>query len=377
MGNNPNGPSLFNDYTDYPCRVQLGRYAFIDVTYTENKRDCSDSDDEVPSDNDEVPGDSDDEVPSDSDDDEVPSDSDDEVSSDDDEVPSDSDDEVSSDDDEVPSDDDDDELPSDSDDEVTKVTKMLYTVDRSSTCELKFERSDKEASLSLHDADNGSDFTIVSLEIIIKKIDKGYLEIPVPEIASIANSGEVYIFSWGVNSNRTINAWGEVKEYTNVLYGKGRRGSLVVIESKKKSITDPNPYMVTVFHYLAVDDGNVFNPKMDIGFSVVVKIQASDDLGLKYTVEGPERHPSSSLFYMFERVKRLNGAWKPNLCPHCANLQMRRKSWQTSESEDSDYVPRRHGRGKQKSESMVANDSNVKGNYNGSLFGKYFHFHQR
>ncbi|CAL5186453.1 unnamed protein product [Lathyrus oleraceus] len=360
MGNNPNGPGLFNDYTDYPCRVQLGRYTFIDVTYTEIKRNCSDSDDEVPSDNDEVPGDSEDEVPSDSDD-EVPSDSDDEVPSDDDEVPS----------------DDDDEVPSDSDDEVTKVTTMLYTVDRSSTCELKFERRHKEASLSLHDADNCSNFTGVDLEIIIRKTDKGYLEIPVPEIAAIANSREVCILNWGVNSNRTINAWGEVKEYTNILYGKGRRGSLVVIESKKKSISDPNPYMVTVLHYLAVDDGNVFNPKLDIGFSVVVKIQTSDDLGLKYTVEGPERHPSSSLFYMFERVKRLNGAWKSNLCPHCANLQMRRKSWQTSESEDSDYVPRRHGNGKQKSESMVANDSNVKGNFNGSLFGKYFHFHKR
>ncbi|XP_050903389.1 pheromone-processing carboxypeptidase KEX1 isoform X2 [Lathyrus oleraceus] len=229
MGNNPNGPGLFNDYTDYPCRVQLGRYTFIDVTYTEIKRNCSDSDDEVPSDNDEVPGDSEDEVPSDSDD-EVPSDSDDEVPSDDDEVPS----------------DDDDEVPSDSDDEVTKVTTMLYTVDRSSTCELKFERRHKEASLSLHDADNCSNFTGVDLEIIIRKTDKGYLEIPVPEIAAIANSRE-----------------------------------------------------------------------------------------------------------------------------------MRRKSWQTSESEDSDYVPRRHGNGKQKSESMVANDSNVKGNFNGSLFGKYFHFHKR
>ncbi|CAL5186456.1 unnamed protein product [Lathyrus oleraceus] len=268
----------------------------------------------------------------------------------------------------------DDEVPSDSDDEVPKVTKMLYTVDRSSTCELKFERSHKEASLSLHDADNGSNITSVDLEIIIRKTDKGYLEIPVPEMAAC---GEVCILTRGVNSNSTINACGEVKEYTNILYGKGRRGSLVVIESKKKSISDPNPYMVTVFHYLAVDDGNVFNPKLDIGFSVVVKIQASDDLGLKYIVEGPQRHPSSSLFYMFERLKRLNGAWKPNLCPHCANLQMRHKSWQTSESEDSDYVPQRHGNGKQKSESMVANDSNVKGNYNGSLFGKYFHFHKR
>ncbi|CAL5186458.1 unnamed protein product [Lathyrus oleraceus] len=356
MGNSLNGVSLFNDDTDYPCRIQLGRYAFIDVTQTENKGDCNDSDVRQTKNKGDC------------------SDNDDEISSDNDEAPSDSDDEVLSDDDEVPGDNDD-EILSDSDDEVTKVTKMLYTVGRSSICELKFKRRHKEASLSLLDVENGSNSNCVDVKIIIRKTDKGYLEIPYPDFSF--RGGGIYIFMRDNNSNRTINAWGGVTELTTFLYGEGRRVSLVVIESKKKSISDPNPYMVTVVHYFAIDDGNFFNAKMDIGLSVMVKIQPSDDLGLKYTVEGPERHPSSSLFYMFERVKRLNGAWKSNLCPHCANLQMRRKSWQTSESEDSDYVPRRHGNGKQKSESMVANDSNVKGNYNGSLFGKYFHFHTR
>ncbi|XP_050903391.1 uncharacterized protein LOC127117317 isoform X2 [Lathyrus oleraceus] len=318
MGNSLNGASLFNDVTNYPCRIQLGRYAFIDVTYTENKHDCSDSDDEVPIDND-------------------------------------------------------DEFPRD-EDEVIKVTKMLYTVDRSSICELKFERSHKEASLSLHDVDNGSNSNGVDVKIIIRNTDEGYLEIPFPVF--FARGGGMYIFNWDNNSNRTINAWGGVTELTTFLFGKGKRGSLVVIESKKKSISDPNPYMVTVVHYLAIDDGNFFNAKMDIGLSVMVKIQPSDDLGLKFTVEGPEKHPSSSLLYMFERVKRLNGAWKPNLCPHCANLRL--KSLQMFESEDSDYFPRRHGNGyKQKSESMVASDSHVKGNYNSSLLGKYFHFYKK
>ncbi|CAK8533977.1 unnamed protein product [Lathyrus sativus] len=281
MGNGLNGASLISNDTDYPCRVQLGRYAFIDVTQTEYTGGYNDE-----------------------------------------------------------------KLPN--------VSKMIYALDKGagSSCEIKFT---------------------------IRKTDTGYLEPPDTSLHVIKDiREEMSILDWGPDSNRTIDVWGGVTELSTFLYGKGRRASLVVLESKKKSISDPNPYMVTVVHYLAVDDGDFFNPKMDIGLSVAVKIQASNDFELKYTIEGPERHPSSSLFYMFDQVRKHSGAWKSSWCPHCANLQKQRKSLQTSESEDNDSFPPRHGNGyKQKSESMVANESRVKGNYNGSLFTKYLHFHKR
>lgn len=38
---------------------------------------------------------------------------------------------------------------------------------------------------------------------------------------------------------------------------------------------------------------------------------------LNYTLKGPDQHPSSALFYMFEQVYR-SGNWKFAPCPHCA-----------------------------------------------------------
>ncbi|CAK8533976.1 unnamed protein product [Lathyrus sativus] len=310
MGNGLNGASLISNDTDYPCRVQLGRYAFIDVTEVDYKEWYNDE-------------------------------------------------------------------------KLSNERKMIYALGASSICELLFERNypiknNKKAILSVHDADKGAGSSC-EIRITIRKTDTGNLEPPAISLHVIKDiRGEMSIFHWDPASNRIIDVWGGVTELNTFLYGKGRRASLVVIESKKKSITDPNPYMVTVNHYLAVDDEDFFNPKMDIGLSVVVKIQVSNDFGLKYTVEGPERHPSSSLFYMFDQVRKHSGAWKPSWCPHCANLQKQRKSFMTSESEDNDSFPPRHGNGyKQKSESMVANESRVKGNYNGSLFTKYFHFYKR
>lgn len=306
MGNSLNGASLFSDDMNYPCIVQLGRHAFIDVTKTKDRGIYNG-------------------------------------------------------------------------DQTPNLTKMIYSIG-GSTCELKLDKSfgidGKIASLSLIHVDGGS---TVEAEIRIRKTEAGDLESIKPNI-KVCSFGDqdMALSGWGDDSTRTINAWGGVTESTTFLYGKGRRGGLVAIESKKKSINDPNPYMVTVAHYLAVDDGNFFRQNMDIGLSVVVKIQASNYLGLKFTVEGPEKHPSSSLFYMFDEVRKLNGAWKPSLCPHCAKLQKQRKSLQTSDSEDNGYLPPRHGKGsKPNSESMVANDSHVKGNYNGSLFGKHFHIYKK
>lgn len=55
------------------------------------------------------------------------------------------------------------------------------------------------------------------------------------------------------------------------------------------------PYMVTVAHYFAVDDGSFFSQTMDIGLSVMVKIQTSTEVGMKITLEGLENQPSASL----------------------------------------------------------------------------------
>ncbi|MCI02763.1 hypothetical protein A2U01_0023797, partial [Trifolium medium] len=42
-------------------------------------------------------------------------------------------------------------------------------------------------------------------------------------------------------------------------------------------------------------------------------------------VNGPDRHPSSALFYMFEQVYR-SGTWKLASCPHCAGEVQRQSS---------------------------------------------------
>ncbi|KEH27149.1 hypothetical protein MTR_6g488160 [Medicago truncatula] len=42
--------------------------------------------------------------------------------------------------------------------------------------------------------------------------------------------------------------------------------------------------------------------------------ESEDDEGYS---QGPDQHPSSALFYMFEQVYR-SGNWKFASCPHCA-----------------------------------------------------------
>lgn len=53
--------------------------------------------------------------------------------------------------------------------------------------------------------------------------------------------------------------------------------------------------------------------------------------------EGPEKHPLSALFYMFDEVNR-TGIWKPTMRPHCPSRRGR-MFWQ-SDTEDNDRVPR-------------------------------------
>ncbi|TKY44607.1 hypothetical protein E2542_SST30884 [Spatholobus suberectus] len=60
----------------------------------------------------------------------------------------------------------------------------------------------------------------------------------------------------------------------------------------------------------------------DIGLSVVAKFRPSNSK-LDMTVEGPDRHTASALFYLFDEVYR-TGVWKPTLCPHCAQIPTQR-----------------------------------------------------
>ncbi|BAU02893.1 hypothetical protein LR48_Vigan10g011900 [Vigna angularis] len=118
-------------------------------------------------------------------------------------------------------------------------------------------------------------------------------------------------------------------------YGCGTRTGVFVIEEKNRS-NENLPYMVTVRHYYvnSGSTGKFRGSGVDIGFSVVVKIGVVNGQ-LDFSVEGPEEHPTSALFYMIEEVCR-TGTWKPSACPHCNNIQSQQRRLLLSESEDSD-----------------------------------------
>ena len=126
--------------------------------------------------------------------------------------------------------------------------------------------------------------------------------------------------------------------------------------------------MVTLAHYYAVSNGYCFRgSKIDVGLSMIVKIQVSNDSGLDIKIEGPVQHPVTALFYMFDEVRK-TGIWKPTFCPHCAKIQKMQRNWLQTESEDSDnFQPTRHNYPKHMGKCVVANDGKVKGNNNGNL----------
>ncbi|XP_058739697.1 uncharacterized protein LOC131611875 [Vicia villosa] len=116
--------------------------------------------------------------------------------------------------------------------------------------------------------------------------------------------------------NESFNRDGGVSTWV-FCYGRAGRGGLVVIEGKRKSREDNKLYAITVAHYYAFNSGYILGQNsLDIGLSMIVNFHVSNAC-LNYTVNGPIRHPSSALFYMFEQVyKTVN--WKLTLCPHCA-----------------------------------------------------------
>ncbi|RDX64467.1 hypothetical protein CR513_56978, partial [Mucuna pruriens] len=161
-------------------------------------------------------------------------------------------------------------------------------------------------------------------------------------------------------TNRTVDARGAVTDIKVFLYGSGNRGCLLVEESKRNSRNDEEANAVTVAHYFANRSSD-----SDMGFSVVAKIRASN-ANFYVRVEGPEQHPSSALFYMFEQVNR-TGIWKPTMCPHCDNIRRGRMFWM-SDGEDSDSVPilsrRRDGR---QDATSIANHGRFNGHGNGNF----------
>nr|KYP66947.1 hypothetical protein KK1_013259 [Cajanus cajan] len=117
---------------------------------------------------------------------------------------------------------------------------------------------------------------------------------------------------------RTFDARGDIVDTEVNLYGSGNRGGFVVLELKKNS-RDEKCNAATLAHYFANSDGAVFSRTgKDIGLSVVVKILASNG-NLDIVMEGPQKHPSAALFYMFNEVYK-TGIWKPTMCPHCSNV---------------------------------------------------------
>jgi hypothetical protein len=116
-------------------------------------------------------------------------------------------------------------------------------------------------------------------------------------------------------------------------YGKGGKRGLIVVEGKKKSREDKNLSTLTVAHYYVVSHEIICNQnKIDVGLSMIVHFHVLND-NLNYTVKGPDRHPSSALFYMFEQVYR-SGCWKLASCPHCAGEPQGRQSIEVKQNDD-------------------------------------------
>lgn len=134
------------------------------------------------------------------------------------------------------------------------------------------------------------------------------------------------------------------------------------------------PRMVTVAHFYAHSNSGEKLPKstINIGFSIVVKIRVLDNGKLDFKIDGPIQHPSSDLFYMFEKVKR-SGRWTPTSCPHCAEIQIQKqRRWMSpcqSDSEDGDgYLPAASGRHGSSQQQMARNNGQFAGDGSGSIY---------
>ncbi|GAU48123.1 hypothetical protein TSUD_141450 [Trifolium subterraneum] len=169
-------------------------------------------------------------------------------------------------------------------------------------------------------------------------------------------------------NNMTTNTLGYVIETCSYLYGSGSKRGFLVLEEIRKIGDNENPRKVTVAHYYTVSSRNIFSHKIDIGLSVIVRIQQSSEVGFDITVQGPVQHPSRALHSMFNEVMK-TGIWKPTKCPHCASMDVGDDSDMQSEIEDcDDFLPPRVYDLSQNVKSIISNNGAVRGNYNGNLY---------
>jgi len=129
---------------------------------------------------------------------------------------------------------------------------------------------------------------------------------------------------------------GYVTETHAYLYGSESKEGLLVLKKKRKIGKDEKPYKITIAHYYAVKSGN---NKIDIGLSVIIKIEQSSKVGFDITVEGPATHSGTALHKMFEEVM-ITGIWKPTISPPFASIEsLHSHMLQQSESEDYENTP--------------------------------------
>ncbi|CAL5186451.1 unnamed protein product [Lathyrus oleraceus] len=174
------------------------------------------------------------------------------------------------------------------------LTKVTYTISDWSKCELEYRISNNCNITSFTLRDHGGEVELMKLKSTFDR-------------------------------SRPGNEWRGFTESSFLFYHTGgtNRG-LVVVEQKKKS-KDKKPFMVTVAHYYFIHDFYLNQFKIDIGLSVIVKVESLKNEGLYSTLEGPTQHPAAALIYMMDEVKR-TGVWKPTFCPHCATLAEQQSS---------------------------------------------------
>ncbi|XP_012574774.1 uncharacterized protein [Cicer arietinum] len=247
---------------------------------------------------------------------------------------------------------------------------LSYTIDKSK-CILDLRRiSNKEGkidsvSFQLSD-DSGDMYSDGNIWFVIAK-DSDFLASTSP--AFVLNGG---FKNCRQKNKKTFYASSYVMETCAYLYGSGSKVGFLVVEEKRKSGDNEKPCKVTIAHYYAISSGNIFSQnKIDIGLSMVVRIQPSNEIGLDITIEGPIQHPSAALHYMFHEVMK-TGIWKPTICPHCASIKRKESDELLESEEDSeeDFPPQGFYGPKLNFGSIIANGGAVRGNNNGNLIVK-------
>ncbi|CAK8533974.1 unnamed protein product [Lathyrus sativus] len=294
MGNSALGGSLCNGL-NFPYQVMLGRYVAIKIIKIKEKK-LEDEDEEEDEDEDEV---------------------EDEKKIEDEDEDEEEEEEEGDDDD----DDDDDEIPN-------NLTKVTYTVNNRSRCELEFRISDnlKTTSFTLGDTNKTS---VLKIHFIIRKVESSYLEVArfAPKFDHLRKDRhfDLFLFESTCDSSMSNKECRGFTETSFLTYETERiQGGLVVVERKKKS-KDKKPFMVTISHYYYVRELHIKNLTIDIGLSIIVKVESLKNGGLYCTMDGPTQHPPAALLYMIDQVAK-TGIWSPTTCPHCATLEEQQSS---------------------------------------------------